>query len=394
MADERASRPLKILIVRADRLGDVILSTPVFEVLKRHYPHAQVTVLVREAVAPVMRGLASVDRVMIYDPQGKHHGFGGFFRLLKEIRGERFRIAVILQSQFKIAAAVFFAAIRYRVGPLSKVYSFVLYNRGARQHRSQVEMHETDYNLQLLRRLGIRVGTRNVPVKTSLSEIARMTARDWLEKKGWDSSQPLIAVHPGMGGSALNWPEHHYSELIKALLREGRQVVITGGPEEGALVTRVRDALGNLVSPMKDRVWCWAGPGIGPIDELAGLLSHVSLMVAPSTGPLHLAVALGKPVVTFYPPIRVQSAVRWGPYLRDETRASILVPETFCGEDFKCRGILCNYYPCMKGITVNQALEQTSWQLGRVQHEEAQEISKINAAKGLSDGSQSSSTNP
>ena len=69
----------------------------------------------------------------------------------------------MLQSQWRIALALFLASFRYRVGPLSKPHSFLFYNRGVRQRRSHVEMHEADYNLQLLRRLGIRVGTRNVP---------------------------------------------------------------------------------------------------------------------------------------------------------------------------------------------------------------------------------------
>jgi heptosyltransferase-3 len=88
-------------------------------------------------------------------------------------------------------------------------------------------------------------------------------------------------------------------------------------------------------------------------------------VVAPSTGPLHIAVALKKPVVTFYPPIRVQSAIRWGPYINDDSQASLLIPEVYCGEDFKCRGNLCNYFPCMKTITVAQAVEQVGIQLAK-----------------------------
>ena len=102
----------------------------------------------------------------------------------------------------------------------------------------------------------------------------------------------------------------------------------------------------------------YGGPSAGPIDQLAGLMSWADVVVAPSTGPLHLAVALGKPVLTFYPPIRVQSAIRWGPYRKEENKDAVLVPEVYCGQEFKCIGNLCNYYPCMKSLTVQQALEQ------------------------------------
>jgi ADP-heptose:LPS heptosyltransferase len=156
------SSPLKILVVRPDRLGDVILSTPVFEVIKRHFPRSRLSVMVREQAAPLVRGISSVDEVMIFDPVGRHAGFKGFRQLLRDIRSRGFRIAVVLQSNPKVAFAVLLARIRYRVGPLSKPHTFLCFNRGLRQRRSQVEMHEADYNMQLLRRLGIRVGTGNV----------------------------------------------------------------------------------------------------------------------------------------------------------------------------------------------------------------------------------------
>ena len=81
--------------------------------------------MVSEAVAPVIRGLPFVDEVMTYDPMGRHAGFGGFWRLVSEFRAHQFRIALILQVPFKIALAAVFARIRYRVGPLSKIHSYL-----------------------------------------------------------------------------------------------------------------------------------------------------------------------------------------------------------------------------------------------------------------------------
>ena len=359
---------LRILVTRPDRVGDVILSTPVFEVLKKHYPSSRITALVQKAVAPLIEGLPSVDEVMIFDPAGKHAGMSGLFELITEFRQRDFRIGVALQSHWKIAAAMFSAGVRYRVGPMSKPHSYLFYNRGVRQRRSEVEMHEADYNLQLLRRLGVRAATRSVPTQVHLADAARSQAFHWLASQGWkaEEGRSLIAVHPGMGGSALNWPESHYLELIRGLLREGHGVLITGGPTEGELLDRIRREIAQPASAdpgPPQRAFFYGGPEVGSIDLLAGVLSLADVVVAPSTGPLHLAVALGKPVVSFFPPIRVQSAIRWGPYQPDETRASILVPEVYCGQDFRCRGPVCNYYPCMKGLGVTQALEQVHLQL-------------------------------
>jgi lipopolysaccharide heptosyltransferase II len=358
----QTDQELRILVVRPDRLGDVILSTPVFEVIKNHYSRCRLTVMVRAEHVPLIQGLPFIDEIMIFDPLGAHAGFRGFKRLTRELREKKFRVAITLQGNLKIAAAIFFAPILHRVGPLSKMYSFFFYNRGIRQSRSQVEMHETDYNLQLLRRLGIRISTRTVDTKVHFSQETLKAATQWLQDAKYDSKKELIAIHPGMGGSALNWPENYYGDLIRALVKEGRQVLITGGALDFAMIERLKSFIGVDAS----KVMFYGGPVSAPVDFLGALFSHASLVIAPSTGPLHVAVALGKRVVTFYSPVRVQSAIRWGPYLKDESKASVLVPEVYCGQEFHCLGSLCNYYPCMKTLTVNHVLNEIKVQLGKL----------------------------
>ncbi len=353
----------KILIVRPDRIGDVMLSLPVVQAIRQQYPKAEITFMARDIVAPLLKQVEGIDHVYVYDPDKRHKGIRGFFRLMEELKAQRFQIAVVLQSQFKIAAALYGVGVPNRFGPLSKIHSFFFYNRGSRQRRSLVEMHEADYNLQLLRKLGIRIGTQQISSRVSVSEEKQKWAKRWLEDHGYihnpDSHVRLIAVHPGMGGSALNWPEPHYVDLIKSLKRDGHEVLVTGGPLEGELLERIRVELRKS----NVEIMIYGGVGAGQVDHLAALFNEASVVVAPSTGPLHVAVAVGIPVVSFYPPIRVQSAIRWGPYVADLDRASILVPEVYCGEDFKCRGSVCNYYPCMKSITPRQTLEEVNKQL-------------------------------
>jgi len=205
-----------------------------------------------------------------------------------------------------------------------------------------------------------------------IDDTKKQYAREWLSSRGWnknvDSHARLIVVHPGMGGSALNWPENHYVDLVRAIKREGHAVLITGGPQEGELLERIRIELEKT----NENVLFYHAQG--KIDELAALFDEASVVVAPSTGPLHIAVALGKPTVSFYPPIRVQSAIRWGPYLPDADKASVLVPEVYCGQDFKCLGPECTYYPCMKSIGPRLAMEELNKQLSNVV---SQEVLKI-----------------
>lgn len=350
--------PLRILIVRPDRIGDVILSTPVISVIHRNYPEAKLTFMVQPSIVPLVEGIAGVSATMTYEPGGRHRGFAGFRRLVAEIRRGRFRIIIALQTEWRLALAILFSGVRYRVGPWSKLHSYLVYNRGVRQRRSEVEMHEADYNLQLLRKIGIRMGARPAATAVSVPAGARAQAGEWLTRQGFRDGAPLVIVHPGMGGSALNWPEAHYSDLIRRLLADGTQVLVTAGPAD-------RSVLDQVLSPFVGG----AAPGLmvlrpeegHPVGFLAALMEKAQVIIAPSTGPLHVAVALGKRVVTIFPPIRVQSAIRWGPYLpqdKDEKLASVLNPEVYCGEDFKCRGAECHYYPCMRTVMPLQAHEE------------------------------------
>ncbi|HTL12371.1 MAG TPA: glycosyltransferase family 9 protein [Bdellovibrionota bacterium] len=317
----RLSADARILVARPDRIGDVVLSTPALRALKKSYPRAHVTVAVRAAVAPLLRGLDCVDQILIFDPEGGHAGWSGRGRLISEIRAGKFDAAIVLQSHRRLSGAIWAARVPVRIGPLGKPHSYLFFNQGIRQKRSRVRMHEADYNLELLRPLGVEAKSREFGPRVVISEECKARAAEWMggqmAKPSWGRGR-CVAVHPGMGGSALNWPEERYCDLVGRLVRAGRRVVVTGGAGEAALVERVAGSSGAAI---------WIGDRGRGIDDLGALLAECGLMVAPSTGPLHVAVALGVPVVAFYPRIRVQSPERWGPYFAEgEGRAEVLAP--------------------------------------------------------------------
>lgn len=355
----------KILVVRTDRIGDVILSTPVIEALVRFYPSAHIDFAVQKLTEPLVAGLPGVKGTFIYEPKGRHRGIKGFRLLMTELKEQEYNAAVVLFSDLRMSAALFGIGIPLRIGRYSKPHSFLFFNRGNRQRRSLVEMHETDYNLALLRPLGIRIPYGVLSPKVVVPTERRAWAREWLRSQGYEPNlemhRRLIGIHPGMGGSALNWPEEYYLEVSMQLLNEGHAVLITGGPLETDLLNRIRKKLES----QEQKAIYFYGRDFPEVDRLAALYEFCDVVVAPSTGPLHVAGAVGASTVSFYPPIRVQSALRWGPYSTNPEHHSILHPEVFCGEDFKCRGSVCNYYPCMSGIQPGQALEEVHLQLGR-----------------------------
>ncbi len=329
--------PKRILVARPDRLGDVILSTPVLSALRRAYPEAKLSFLIQKPFFPLFQGMSECDELLDAGLEPK--------ALRQELRARDFDVAVVLQSKREVSQAIWRAGVRERIGPLSKLHTYLFFNRGLRQRRSQVAMHEADYNLELLKPLGIEVKPRELPVKIGPIPGATDRALQWLHSKGYTPARPLVAVHPGMGGSALNWPEKNYVELVRRLLREGLQVVVTAGPTEGEILERVRAGTGGR----RESPIFFGPPETRPPDFLAGLYSACALVVAPSTGPLHLASALGRKLVSFYPTIAVQSPERWGPYVANADLARVLVPDADSD---------------MNSISVERALRACQIQLG------------------------------
>ncbi len=349
---------IKILVARCDRLGDVILSTPAIRALKENYPKSKLILMVRKNIAPIVETLSFVDEVKIYDPDGVHAGVKGFFRLMRELRVLGISIAVVMSTEPRLAAALYGIGVPYRVGPLSKPHSYWFYNRGVRQRRSLVEMHEADYNLQLLRRLGIRAKRTQILTETSTNAADESWARGFLAH----DKVSLIGLHPGMGGSALNWSEAQYIELLNKMAEKfaTTRFVLTFGPSESGLAVRFREGLSKQAS---QQTLIYQADESASVTKLSALFACCEVVIAPSTGPLHLAVSRGKRVVTLFSPIRVQSALRWGPYVANDSAASVLVPENFCGEDFRCRLQACQYFPCMESISVNSVLDEVRVQL-------------------------------
>jgi ADP-heptose:LPS heptosyltransferase len=275
---------------------------------------------------------------------------------VSEIRAGKFDVAVTLQASFWVSLALVLAGVRYRIGPYSKWFSYFFFNRGTRQSRSAVEMHESDYNLMLLRKLGIRTPSRRFEPTITVNAEAKERMRAFLHGLGLEDGAKFVVVHPGMGGSALNWPEGYYIDLLQRVAARGVPVIVTGAIAEKTLVERVVGQAKEHDGKWPIHFFLGANSATG-LQDLVALLSLAHVMVAPSTGPLHIAAALGKRTVSFYSPIKVQSALRWGPYSADEERHVVLVPDALCGQDFKCAGTKCHFYFCMERLGVDEALQ-------------------------------------
>ena len=240
----------EILVVRTDKIGDVVLTTPAIAALRKHFPSARITGLVSPVAAEIYRSNPHLSGHIVLDPE-LYSGLLGFWRLVRRLRTVKAQAVVVFQARISVGLAVLFSGARYRIGPLSKWWSWLCYNYGRRQNRSAVEMHEADYNIQLLRELGITVSDTWERSYLQVDEAARQNALKFFAEKGISRRFKTVALHPGMAGSALNWPESHYINLGRRLVRRFN-VIVTGGPDEGALVDRVFQGIARQQSYSPD----------------------------------------------------------------------------------------------------------------------------------------------
>lgn len=336
MSDNAAAPLKRILVVRTDRIGDVLLSTPVLSGLRAHCPGAYLAMLVSPYAREVVEGHPALNAVLEDDRTGRHRGIGGFLRLVRHIRAHRFDAAVVLHSTWRLALLSVLAGIPIRVGAGYRVYG-PLFNFRVYEHRKDAKRHEVEYNLRMIEALGVPASSRlpHITLTTQDRDRAEALWRGWAIR----SDERVAALHPGSGGSAREWPPASFAALGDRLTEDGVRVIITGGPDERALVDEV-------VKRMRTAPLTLAGET--RIKELAAVLDACDVCVANSTGPLHLAAAVGTPAVALFCPITPCSPTRWGPYGEGHR---VLQPDVPACP--RCIHAACPYWDCMTRIPVD-----------------------------------------
>jgi heptosyltransferase I len=319
----------KLLLVRLDRIGDLALTLPV----DQNIPYS--------AQWWIPSGLSFVSDSAQPPRKAreikKQFRFREFFSLWRDLRKEKIAAAVVFHAPWWIGLLLFATRIPLRAGVLSQWHSFLFFNRGIRQKRSQAECSELEYNYRLIEEaLGLQPLLR---ASLHLHHSAKATlGRFSLQTKTY------FVVHPGMGNSALNWPEANYVQLI-AKLAEKSTVAITGTPNDELHLRKIRSSFSNHP---KVKIL------IGQLNgfELIEILENASGVFAPSTGVLHLAAATGVATVGVFSPVRVQSARRWGP---QGAQTLTLTPAVDCPGVRRCLGPACPHFNCMELISPTEA---------------------------------------
>lgn len=333
--------PKNLLIVRTDRIGDVILSLPLAEAVKKAYPDCRITFLVREYTRPLAENNPYIDNILILRTKGAKPDFTGNISLLLK---HHFDSVIIVYPTFIISLIIYLSGISTRIGTGYRWYS-LLFNQKVYEHRKNAEKHELEYNFSLLQKIGLNVmpSRGNINFNLPVDENSLKKVSGLLLAKGISESDKLVIIHPGSGGSAADLPVDKMGELIKLISeRTEAKVVLTGSSSEEELC---RMAAGNSGAVIL--------AGMLDLKELVSLINLSSVFVSNSTGPLHIAAALGVYVIGFYPKIRACSAERWGPYTKN---SAVFTPELDCEN---CSLEQCVRLNCMNYINISKVFEKT-----------------------------------
>ncbi len=325
----------RILVVRTDRLGDMVLCLPLIQEIARQLPDAEIDVMCREYTVPLVARHPDVSCHITID----YNSPASFFGTVSRIYDNRYDAAIVVHPMLDDTLAVALAGIRLRIGNGYRGYS-ILYNRPVFFHRSESDRHELEYNLLFLKGLRLIVPEAPpVPIIPALPEDIE-AARALLPADYFERG--YVVLHPGSGGSSLNWPLTNYGELAKRISEDaGYRIVATGGPGEIDAAQQVAEVSGGI-----------SLAGRTGFSALAGILAGASLFVSGNTGPMHVAAALGTPCLAFFSPLRSGSATRWGP--RGAPSIVLMPPDLECD---RCTGAKCDHYNCMEGITVERAFD-------------------------------------
>ncbi len=324
------SLPKKLLIARTDRIGDFILTLPAIQAAKTQFG-LHVSVLCQEAVAPLLLGNPYVDEIIAINAKAEprqtvgmifHYDFDAL-------------LVMVNDSNIKELLPYFKKEIPVRIGPLSKPNMAMYYNYPVLQKRSKSIQNEAEYNLELLEVFG-KLKTRDIRPEIFMDEAESLGAQTKVRGLFPELNPGYVVMHSGMSGSALNWPLAHYQSLLQSLTAQGIQVVLTGvGEGEAKRNQELAAGVTSNVFDCSNKI---------TLRELAFLCSRSGLFVGPSTGPTHVANAAGAKIISFYPPIQVQSAKRWEPYMAE---GHIFSPQVSCPEKYSCKGESCPDFNCM-----------------------------------------------
>ena len=340
---------MNILIVKLSAIGDVIHTLPALNALRKQYPDAYITWLVEEAAYGIIKGHKALDRIIVSKRKTWLKGLAGRFCLknfrevcsfVKQLRDTKYDIILDFQALLKSGVLIGLTRggrkIGFDKGMDHQEHSYIFLNE--RVPPVDMEVHALIRGMMLLEAIGI--SSSEVEYNIYISDQDRDAADDLLMQYGIKPLKPLVAINPMAKWETKLWDNLKFANLADRLIEQANADVIFTGAQEDS------KAIEDIISNMKAKAANLAGKT--DLKTLAALYEKTSIVVSTDTGPMHLAAAVGTPVVALFGPT---APWRTGPFGLGH---KIIRADLECSPCFKRQ---CNTIDCMKQISVDQVLD-------------------------------------
>jgi len=321
------TRVKRILAMRLDRIGDLVLTTPALRAIKETYPASFLAVLVRRYTKDIVAELPFIDEVIVLEDYPGN-------ALVEHLRNLKFDVSLGFHPDILVNTLAYRAGIPFRIGYRSCGTGIFL-NVSLPDDRQRRMRHEVESALEVAAEI------KAFPKDKALSIAGSMESEAFADKFFRENdlvSGPVVAIHPGSRQDYIRWSKERFAKVADRLAQERMaKIFIIGSSDEAGLVNEVR-------SLMKEK--SWAAVNL-KLSDLISVIKRCSLFIGNSTGPMHMAAALKVPVVAIFGNIHPKDSFQeWEPW---DVRHIIVHKDMSCK---KCHPGDCKTLECMKAIFV------------------------------------------
>jgi len=322
----------KVLIRSANWVGDAVMSLPTIASLRLNLPQAKIVVLAKPWVAGLFQKNSLVDEVFLYQSPGSHQGLRGKWRLARQLKMEDFDLALLLPNSFEAALISFLAGIPQRAGYNTDGRGFLLTHPVPVSQKIK-KSHQVDYYLKIIGALGFRPAQRIPALKVSKER--REEAGRILKSLHLEESQKFVGLGPGATyGSAKQWFPERYGKLADHLSKKcGARILIFGSKGDKGVAAQVCQ---HARAPLVDLT------GMTTLAQAVALISRCGLFITNDSGLMHVAAALGVPLIAIFgstDPERTGPLGKRCRVLKSSLRCAPCL-KTECPEDRKCMDLI------------------------------------------------------
>jgi len=287
----------KILLIRVDYIGDVLLTTHTLKAIRKRFPASHISFLVSSKSREILEGNPYIDNIITYDPpwffkKTLMRALREYFTILSLIRKQRFDLAADFRGDVRnILLLMVFGGIPARVSFAASGGWYLLTSIA----NYKESLHEAVYHSVIAETMGARIDKEALP-EMFIGDKDRVFVDDFFNKYGIKNDDMLVVIHPGARQAVRQWPEERYAEVGRYLITEyGAKIILTGSRDEVPLIKRIKTLMNNEAAVI-------GATELNSLKQLTALFERCRLYIGVSSGPSHLAGTAHLPSVLLFGP--------------------------------------------------------------------------------------------